>query len=252
MTDFSRTELLIGAQALDMLKETTVCIAGLGGVGSYAAEALARAGIGHFILIDFDTVGASNLNRQLLATLDTIGKHKTTLMEERIASINKEARVECHRVFLDENNRKELCFPADYVIDAIDSLGPKIGLLEDLARNRRRFISIMGAGNRLDSTKIHLDKISKSYNCPLARRVRKFLRRRGIKLDFPCIYSSELPMKTLGEVESDNELTLERGRKRQTIGSISYMPSIMGMMAASWVLRDVISKSKKEQTEQQG
>lgn len=249
MTDFSRTELLIGAEALNEIKETKVCIAGLGGVGSYAAEALARAGIGHFILIDFDTIGASNLNRQLLATLDTIGMDKITLMQQRIAAINKEAKLECHRVFLDESNRKELCFPADYVIDAIDSLGPKIGLLEDLARNKSRFISVMGAGNRLDASKIHLDKINKSHNCPLARRVRKFLRRRGIMLAFPCVYSSELPLRTHDEVESDDELIIERGRKREPIGSISYMPAIMGMMAASWVLQEVISKSRKEPLE---
>lgn len=246
MTDFSRTELLIGARALEKIRETKVCIAGLGGVGSYAAEALARAGIGHFILIDFDVVGASNLNRQLLATLETIGKEKTILMQERIASINRDAVVQVHNTFLDESNRKELCFPADYVIDAIDSLGPKIGLLEDLARNRRKFISIMGAGNRLDATKIHLDKISRSYNCPLARRVRKFLRRRGIKLDFPCVYSSELPMRTRDEVQSDDELILERGRKREPIGSISYMPSIMGMMAAGWIVQKVVAESEKE------
>lgn len=251
MTDFSRTELLIGADALNKIKETKVCIAGLGGVGSYAAEALARAGIEHFILIDFDTIGASNLNRQLLATLDTIGMDKITLMQQRIASINKEAKLECHRSFLDESNRKELCFPADYVIDAIDSLGPKIGLLEDLALGKRRFISIMGAGNRLDATKIHLDKISKSYNCPLARRVRKFLRRRGIKLDFPCVYSSELPLRTHDEVESNDELIIERGRKREPIGSISYMPAIMGMMAASWLLQDVIKQSQKEEPNEQ-
>lgn len=240
MTDFSRTELLIGAEALMRLKQTTVCIAGLGGVGSYAVEALARAGIGSFILIDFDTVGPSNLNRQLLATLPNIGKGKTDLMLERIQSINKEAQVICHQVFLDADNRGELTLGADYVIDAIDSLGPKIGLLEDLARHEREFIAVMGAGNRLDPTKIHLDRISKSHNCPLARRVRKFLRRRGIKLDFPCVYSSELALDTMDDVDSNEEIIMQRGRQRQTIGSISYMPAIMGMMAASWVLRRVI------------
>ncbi|MCB5295797.1 MAG: tRNA threonylcarbamoyladenosine dehydratase [Candidatus Cloacimonetes bacterium] len=237
MKDLSRTELLLGADALARLRRTTVCVVGLGGVGSYATEALARAGIGTFILIDFDTVGASNLNRQLLATLNCIGKPKTELMKARILAINEEANVICHQVFLDAENRAELTAGADYVIDAIDSLGPKIGLLEDLAKGGRRFISVMGAGNRLDPSKIHVDKISKSYNCPLARRVRKFLRRRGVKLDFPCVYSTELAMDTVDDVVSDNELIIERGRQRQTIGSISYMPAIMGMMAASWVIR---------------
>lgn len=241
MTDFSRTELLIGSEALQKLKNARVLIAGLGGVGSYAAEALARAGIGHFILIDFDTIGPSNLNRQLLALKPTIGQSKVMLMQERIHSINIEAKVQPHQIFLDESNRKELILQADYTLDAIDSLGPKIGLLEDLAKGGHRFISVMGAGNRLDATKLHLAKISKSHNCPLARRIRKFLRRRGVNLDFPCVYSSELPLKTLDEVESDDELIIERGRKREPIGSISYMPAIMGMMAASWIIRQVIS-----------
>lgn len=241
MTDFSRTELLIGSKALEHLKQSSVCIAGLGGVGSYAVEALARAGIGHFILIDFDTVGPSNLNRQLLAIRDSIGKPKTELMKERILAINDEAHVVCHQVFLDAENRAELTAEADYVIDAIDSLGPKIGLLEDLAKSGRRFISVMGAGNRVDPGKIHLDKISKSINCPLARRVRKFLRRRGVRLDFPCVYSSELALDIIDEVESDDEIIIERGRQRQRIGSISYMPAMMGLMAASWVIRCVLN-----------
>ena len=127
------------------------------------------------------------------------------------------------------------------MIDAIDSLGPKIGLLEDLAKSGRRFISVMGAGNRVDPGKIHLDKISKSINCPLARRVRKFLRRRGVRLDFSCVYSSELALDIIDEVESDDEIIIERGRQRQRIGSISYMPAMMGLMAASWVIRCVIN-----------
>jgi tRNA threonylcarbamoyladenosine dehydratase len=243
MTDFSRTERLIGSKALRLLQHSTVCIAGLGGVGSYAAEALARAGIGAFILIDFDTVGPSNLNRQLLATLDTIGKPKTRLMQDRILAINDESRVMAHPIFLDSENRQELTTDADYIIDAIDSLGPKIGLLEDLAKNEARFISVMGAGNRLDPSRIHLDQISKSYNCPLARRVRKFLRRRGINLDFPCVYSSENPLLPDEDIPSDDEQTIQRGRQRGIIGSISYMPAIMGMMAASWVINSIIAQS---------
>ncbi|MFA7544024.1 MAG: ThiF family adenylyltransferase, partial [Candidatus Cloacimonadaceae bacterium] len=133
IADFSRTELLIGTDALKRLKQTKVAIAGLGGVGSYAAEALVRAGIGSFILVDFDTVGATNINRQLLATQDSIGKVKTELMRERILSINPAAEVLCHQVFLDSENRSELLANADFIIDAIDSLGPKIGLLEELA-----------------------------------------------------------------------------------------------------------------------
>lgn len=243
MTDYSRTELLIGTMAMQSLAKISVCIVGLGGVGSYAAETLVRTGIRSFILIDFDTVGPTNLNRQLLATISSIGKPKTELMKERILAINNEARIICHQVFLDSENRAELIAGADFVIDAIDSLGPKIGMLEYLAKSERSFISVMGAGNRLDPSKIHLDKINKSHNCPLARRVRKFLRRRGIKLDFPCVYSSELASDTYDDVDSKDELIMQRGRMRQTIGSISYMPAIMGMMAASWVIRTALQDS---------
>jgi len=238
-SDFSRTELLVGKQGLDRLRAAKVCIVGLGGVGSYAAEALARAGIGHFILIDFDTVGPTNINRQLLATIEAIGKVKTELMRDRILAINAEAKIICHQEFIDQENRTALIEGADYIIDAIDSLGPKIGLLEDMAKSGKRFISVMGAGNRMDPTQVHIAPLKQSYRCPLARRVRKFLRRRGVDGSFPCVYSSEPPLIPDAEVESGAELIIERGRQRQTIGSISYMPAIMGMMAASWVIREI-------------
>lgn len=238
--NFTRTELLIGSEGLQKLKECTVAVVGLGGVGSYAAEALCRAGIGHFILIDFDTVGPTNLNRQLLATSQTIGKPKTELMRQRILDINPEARIICHQSFIDQENRAQLLEGADYIIDAIDSLGPKIGLLEYLAKSERKLISVMGAGNRMDPTQIHIAKLKQSHQCPLARRVRKFLRRRGVEGNFPCVYTSEAALIPDPEVQSDAELIIERGRQRQTIGSISYMPAIMGMMAASWVINCVI------------
>lgn len=236
-TDFSRTELLIGSVGLARLSGTCVAVIGLGGVGSYAAEALARAGIGRFILIDFDTVGPSNINRQILALHSTIGKPKTEQMQQRILDINPQAEVTIHTEFLDSENREKLLAEADYIVDAIDSLGPKIGLLEMLVKAERKFISIMGAGNRLDPSQIHLASIDKSHNCPLARRVRKFLGRRGIRGKFPCVYSSELPTKPDDDLDSPDELIITRGRQRKTIGSISYMPAIMGMMAASWVIR---------------
>ncbi|HNQ43538.1 MAG TPA: tRNA threonylcarbamoyladenosine dehydratase [Candidatus Cloacimonadota bacterium] len=238
-SDFSRTELLLGAEALAKLHNACVCVVGLGGVGSYATEALARAGIGHFILIDFDTVGPTNINRQLLATTSSIGKPKTELMRQRILDINPTAQVTCHQEFIDQENRNDLIRGADYVIDAIDSLGPKIGLLEYMAKSEYRFIAVMGAGNRLDPTQIHLAPLKQSHRCPLARRVRKFLRRRGVEGNFPCVYSSEPALVPDADVESDDELIIQRGRQRKTIGSISYMPAIMGMMAASWVIREL-------------
>lgn len=239
---FNRTEILIGAEALQRLQQTHVCVIGLGGVGSYAVESLARAGIGRFTLIDFDVVGETNLNRQIIALRETIGKAKTDIMKERVLSINPEAEIITHQVFLAEENRVQLVQGADYYIDAIDSLGPKIGLLEYMVRQELKFISIMGAGNRLDPSCIHLAPINKSHNCPLARRVRKFLGRRGIKAGFPCVYSSELPIKPDEDEDSPDEIIIQRGRQRKTIGSISYMPAMMGMTAASWVINSIVSE----------
>lgn len=128
----------------------------------------------------------------------------------------------------------------DYLVDAIDSLGPKIGLLEFAMNKGLKLISVMGAGNRLDPGKIEISDISKSFNCPLAKRVRKFLRRRGIKGGFPCVYSSESPIKPEEDEDTPDEIIIHRGRERKTVGSISYMPAIMGMMAASWIIRDII------------
>jgi tRNA A37 threonylcarbamoyladenosine dehydratase len=162
-------------------------------------------------------------------------------MKTRVLSINTNAEVITHQVFLDQENRAELLRDCDYYIDAIDSLGPKIGLLEYAVRVELKIISVMGAGNRLDPSQIHLDRLDRSHNCPLARRVRKFLRRRGIQGTFPCVYSSELPtMPEEDEDESLKELVIQRGRQRKMIGSISYMPATMGMMAASWVIRQVL------------
>lgn len=243
-TDFSRTELLIGSEALICLKNTCVAVVGLGGVGSYAVEALARTGIGKFIIIDFDRVGATNLNRQNIALHSTIGLPKVEVMRDRILDINPQAKIIYHAEFLDQENRQTLLEGADYIVDAIDSLGPKIGLLEYLVNTNRQFISIMGAGNRLDPSCIHLTTIDKSKNCPLARRVRKFLGRRGIRGKFPCVFSDELPIKPEPDMESDHEQLIQRGRQRETIGSISYMPAIMGMLAASWVIRQIIDSEK--------
>ncbi len=237
---FSRTELLIGREGLRALLRTHVCIIGLGGVGSYATEALARAGIGRFTLIDFDTVGTTNLNRQIIALQETLGKPKTEVMKARIRQIFPEAEVHTHQAFLDSANRPLLLPGKDFYIDAIDSLGPKIGLLEYAIREGLEIISVMGAGNRLDPFRIHLSPLDKSHNCPLARRVRKFLRRRGVRTDFPCVYSSELPLRPDEDDSIPDEIILQRGRQRQTIGSVSYMPAIMGMVAASWVIRKVV------------
>lgn len=238
---FTRTEILIGLDSYHKLRDTRVAVIGLGGVGSYAVEALARAGIGKFLIIDFDVVNLSNLNRQLLAMHSTIGKSKTTLMEQRIKDINPDAEVECISEFLSKDNRDSYLNKIDFLIDAIDSLGPKIGLIEYAVKNTIRIISVMGAGNRFDPAQIHISTLSKSWNCPLAKRVRKFLRRRGVTENIPVIFSSETPIKPDEDDDNDaDEIIVHRGRTRKTIGSISYMPAIMGMMAASYVIRSLL------------
>jgi tRNA A37 threonylcarbamoyladenosine dehydratase len=238
---FTRTEILIGKENIQALHKKRVAVIGLGGVGGYAAEALARAGIGRFLLIDFDVVNLSNLNRQLLALHSTIGESKTDIMRKRILDINPKAEVEIMNVFLAQENRAEIVKDLDYIIDAIDSLGPKIGLLEYAINNHIKIISVMGAGNRLDPSQIHISPLTKSWNCPLAKRVRKFLHRRIKDFDIPCVYSCEKPLRPEQEEAGEtDEIIIHRGRVRNTVGSISYMPAIMGMMAASHVIRELI------------
>jgi len=235
---FSRTELLAGQQGMQKLARTSVAVIGLGGVGSYSAEALARSGIGKFILIDFDVIESTNINRQILALQSTLGKPKVELMQQRILDINPKAEVIIYQEVLDGNKQDNLLEGAEYCVDAIDSLSSKISLLEFLLKNERKFISIMGAGNRLDPSQVHISTIDKSHNCPLARRVRKLLHKKGIRGHFPCVYSSELPI--VPENDVFNEEGVIKDRQRKVIGSISYLPAVMGLMAAAYVIRSIL------------
>ena len=223
---------------MQKLARTSVAVIGLGGVGSYSAEALARSGIGKFILIDFDVIEPSNINRQILALQSTIGKPKVEIMQQRIRDINPKAEVIIYQEVLDGNNQERLLEGAEYCVDAIDSLSSKIGLLEFLLKNERKFISVMGAGNRLDPSQVHISTIDKSHNCPLARRVRKLLNKKGIRGHFPCVYSSELPIIPENDVSIEDSITKDRQRK--VIGSISYLPAVMGLMAAAYVIRSIL------------
>jgi len=238
MDQFSRTQLLFGKPALDTFKSTRVAVMGLGGVGSYAAEALARSGIGSFLLVDFDTVGLSNLNRQLPALHSTVGQMKTEAMRDRIRDINPDAEVEIYSDFCAHESRDFLLKNIDFVVDAIDSLGPKTGLLEACYNKQIPVISAMGAASRYDPSKIELVDIAKSRICPLAKKVRKYLHRRGINSGIPVIYSYEKPIAQFDHSEgAESEWVSGRGRKRGTLGSVVYMPAIIGMWAASYVLR---------------
>jgi tRNA A37 threonylcarbamoyladenosine dehydratase len=163
-------------------------------------------------------------------------------MKQRVLDINPKADIEIVNEFLAQDNRGKYLNDIDYMIDAIDSLGPKVGLIEYCIHHEIQIISIMGAGNRIDPSKIQTGMLSQTWNCPLAKRVRKFLRRRGISVDIPVVYSSEKPLKPELEEDSEaDEIIIHRGRQRQTVGSISYMPAIMGMMAASYVIRDLLN-----------
>ena len=223
---------------MQKLARTSVAVIGLGGVGSYSAEALARSGIGKFILIDYDVIEPTNINRQILALQSTLGKPKVELMQQRILDINPKAEVIIYQEVLDGNKQDNLLEGAEYCVDSIDSLNSKISLLEFLLKNERKFISIMGAGNRLDPSQVHISTIDKSHNCPLARRVRKLLHKKGIRGHFPCVYSSELPI--VPENDVFNEEGVIKDKQRKVIGSISYLPAVMGLMAAAYVIRSIL------------
>ncbi len=243
MNQNQRSSLIVDEESLLAFQDKTILVVGLGGVGGFAVEGLARAGFKKFILVDFDVVSESNINRQIIALHSTIGKLKGNLFKERVLDINPEAEVEVITEFFDEQLRLKLLDKADYVVDAIDSLGPKVGLLEDCYNNNIKVISSMGAGNRLDPSKIRIADLSKSKNCSLASRVRKYLRKRGITKGIPVVYSDELPIKDyLKEGRGQPEESNTRGRDRTLVGSISYYPAIMGMMMASYVIRYYIDK----------
>ena len=244
LEQFNRTALLFGDEAIAKFQKTRVAIMGLGGVGSYAAEALARSGVGSFLLVDFDTISLSNLNRQLPALHSTIDMMKTEAMQARIKDINPDANVEIYSDFCAHESRDFLLKDIDFVVDAIDSLGPKTGLMEACYRKEIPIISVFGAASRFDPSKIELVDISKSRICPLAKKVRKYLHRRGINKGIPVVYSYEKPIPQFDhEAGAEAEWVSGRGRKRGTLGSVVYMPAIMGMWAASYVLR-ILGKSE--------
>lgn len=233
----SRTEMLIGKEGLERLIESRVAIFGVGGVGGYAAEALARAGVGQIDLIDSDRVSLSNINRQIIATHDTVGMYKTEAMRQRILSINPEAKVTCYSVFFDESNKDSFDFSSyDYVVDAIDSLSAKIELICKAKESGTEIISAMGAGNKLDPTKFEVSDISKTTVCPLARAVRIALRKRGVN-HLKVVYSKEPPV-----VVSESY-----GEKKRVPASISFVPSAMGLILAGEVIKSIAFAEKTEE-----
>lgn len=229
----SRTEMLLGIEGVERLSAAKVAVFGVGGVGGYATEALARAGVGEIHLIDSDKVSISNINRQIIATHDTVGRYKTEAMRDRILSINPDCKVVCYNLFFDERTKDEIDFKTfDYVIDAIDSLSAKVELIAFAHAAQTKIISAMGAGNKLDPTLFEVSDISKTTVCPLARAVRIALRKKGIN-HLKVVYSKEPP--AVPPEVSD-------GVKKRVPGSLSFVPSVMGLILAGEVIKDIAAK----------
>ena len=232
---FSRTELLLGKENMEKLAAARVCIFGIGGVGGYVAEALARSGIGHLELVDNDVVCLSNLNRQIIATHETIGEYKVDVMKERILSINPDAEVVTHRCFyLPETQEKFDFTNYDYVVDAIDTVAGKIALVLQAEASGTPVISSMGAGNKLDPAGFQVEDISKPSVCPLAKVMRKELKKRGVK-KLKVVYSKELPVALQNDEES-----LQSSSRRSIPGSIAFVPSVAGLIIAGEVVKDLV------------
>lgn len=222
-----RTELLVGAEGLERLFESSVAVIGLGGVGAYAAEMLCRAGVGHLILLDSDVVSESNKNRQLIALDSTIGKPKSAVLAERLKDINPDVRLTLINCYLEEGSIQQLLgeHKVDFLVDAIDTLAPKIALIKYCVESGIPHVSSMGAGAKFDATAVRLADLSKSYNCPLAYILRKKLRKVGISKGFKVVFSEELPRR-------EAIVAVEERNKKSNVGTISYLPAVFGCVCA--------------------
>lgn len=240
MDQFSRTKLLFKKEGMDILKKTHVIVFGIGGVGGYVVEALARSGIYNFTLVDNDVVSETNINRQIIATLDTIGQNKVQLMKDRILSINKDANVEIRQCFYLPENAHEFDFNQyDYVIDCVDTVAAKLSIICEAKRLNIPVISAMGAGNKMNPTMLEVSDISKTEVDPLAKVIRRELRLKGIN-HLKVVYSREEPIKI--DINEDVELKEKSGRPAP--GSNAFVPSTMGLIIASEVIKDLIGYNK--------
>ena len=251
---FSRTELIIGKEKVDILKKSKVAVFGIGGVGSYVVEGLARTGIGKFILVDNDEVSVSNINRQIIATNKTVGMSKVEVAKARILEINPDAKIEIYKEFFLPETEGILDNSIDYIVDSIDTVTAKIELVMRANNLNIPIISCMGTGNKLDPTKFEITDIYKTSVCPLAKVMRKELKQRGIK-KLKVLYSKEEPIKIKNRLDndildnisnegnvsnSDNIKNRENSRKKQSPGSISFVPSVAGLIIAGEVIKDLI------------
>lgn len=235
MSEFTRTEMLIGKSSMDKLANSSVAIFGVGGVGSYVCEASARCGIGNITLIDNDTVAESNINRQLIALHSTIGRYKTEVAKERILDINPECRVTAINAFYSPENAELINFSEyDYIIDAIDTVTAKLCLIENAYNAGTPIISSMGTGNKLDPSRFRISDISKTSVCPLARVMRRELKARNIN-KLKVLWSDEVPKNPLFDEPANSS-------RRQTPASISFVPSVAGLLIAKEMITDLLKE----------
>lgn len=243
----TRTEILIGKDNIQKLKNSNVIVFGLGGVGSFCVEAIARSGIGNITIVDDDTISITNINRQLIATNSTIGKDKIKVVKNRILDINKDANVTTFKTFYTKDTVNTIDLSKyDYIIDAIDTISSKILLVEEATKLSIPIISSMGTGNKLDPTKFIVTDIYKTSMCPLAKVMRYELKKRGIK-KLKVIYSTEKPIKPekiqLDENAKSTSEFRDTNKRRETPGSISFVPSVAGLIMASQVVNDIIKNN---------
>ncbi len=237
MNEFVRTELLLGAEAMDKLKNSRVAVFGIGGVGGYAVEALARSGVGALDLIDDDVVSESNINRQIIALHSTVGRPKVEVAAARVKDINPECSVCTHKAFYMPETAGEFDFSQyDYIVDAIDTVSGKIGLVMQAMNAGVPIISSMGAGNKLDPTAFKVADLYKTSVCPLARVMRRELKKRGVDR-LKVVYSEEEALTPLQDKLSEHGVH----QKRQTPGSTAFVPSVAGLIIAGEVVKDLIT-----------
>ena len=239
---FSRNELAIGKDGLDTLRNTTVAVLGVGGVGSFSAEALARTGIGRIILVDKDDVDITNVNRQIHALLSTVGQPKSDLMKKRIEDINPDCEVISLKMFYTEETYEEFfSYEPDYVIDASDTVLYKMHIMKECLKRNIKIISSMGAANTMDPTRFQIADISKTHTDPLAKVIRTMLRKEGITKGSPVVFSDESPIvmrEDVRKVVGKDDATIRKAQMPPS--SNAFVPSVAGLIAASWVINDIL------------
>ena len=237
-----RTAMLVGEEMLEHFHSSTVAVIGVGGVGGYAAEMVVRAGVGSLIILDSDEVSVTNKNRQLLALDSTVGRPKCDVLAERLLEINPSLKLTVIKEYLEAEKAHDVlgAYKIDFLVDAIDTLSPKLHLIKYCVDNGIPLVSSMGAGAKFDATKVRLTDVSKSFNCPLAYIVRKRLRHMGIRKGFQVVFSDELP-------DRESIVPCEDRNKKSQVGTISYIPAVFGCVCAQAVIQGLMEKYRSEE-----